>query len=142
MGRAGILMAVAAAAVAAPLVLSGQIGPALALLPLAALGGAVWAHAGVTTIDDDGIAYDSPLGSFRLRWSDITAVEVDGHLLAVVFRSGKRRLAIIGPSLWTQAERSRTWNHLRRRIEALDLPVRHSPHTPFVLSRGTRAPRI
>ena len=137
-GAAGLALFVACALLA---LWAGQTWPALVLFPFAVVSGAVWFHAGVTTIDGDGVGYRSPLGSFRLRWSDMTAVEVDATLSAVVFSSGRRRIAIIGPALWTRRERSRTWNHLRWRIELLELPVHYSPRTSFLLSRGTRVPR-
>jgi hypothetical protein len=137
-GASGLVLFTGSAGVA---LWAGQPWPAVVLLPLAAVCAALWARAGVTVVDSDGIAYASPIGSYRLSWSDMTAVEVDATLSAVVFLGGGRRLAIIGPALWTRAERNRTWRDLRLRIEALDLPVHYSPRAPLLRSKGTRVPR-
>jgi hypothetical protein len=118
-----------------------QPWPSLLLLPLAVICAGLWARAGVTIVDDAGVAYAAPIGRYRLDWADMTVVEVDATLSAVVFRGDGRQLAIIGPALWTRAERDRTWRHLRLRIESLDLPVRHSARAPLLRSHGTKVPR-
>ena len=54
------------------------------------------ASAGTVEVTSDDIRLTSLLGVFTIRWDEIRYVEIDRQRSSLVFRSGDKRLPIVG----------------------------------------------
>jgi len=94
---------------------------------------------GSTELDPQGITRRTVMGTSRILWDDLNAVETGPFSLRVVLEGmHSQRLALFGPPMWVGADAVRAVHFYTLQISTRRLPRRRSMAALFKISRDTR----
>jgi len=94
---------------------------------------------GSTELDPKGITRRTLLGTNRILWDELSAVETGPFSLRIVLEGMRgQRLALFGPPMWMGPDAVRTVHFYALQISTRRLPRRRSISALFKISRNTR----
>lgn len=94
---------------------------------------------GSTNLDPKGITRRTLLGTNRILWDDLSAVETGPFSLRVVLEGMRgQRLVLFGPPMWMGADAVRAVHFYALQISTRRLPRRRSALALLKMSRNTR----
>jgi hypothetical protein len=95
---------------------------------------------GSTEFDPQGVTRRTLLGTTRILWDELSAVETGPFSLRIVLEGmrGRRRMVLFGPPLWMGADAARAVHFFALQISTRRLPRRRSPAALFKISRNIR----
>ena len=111
---------------------------ALVFLFFFSIGAYLALISGSTEMNFDSITHKTLLGAYRIRWVEITEIEMDssdGHL---VFCGRDRRLSMIGPKFWTGKDTERMKRLFSAQIAAHGFEVKKTQKAMWRRSRNTK----
>jgi hypothetical protein len=79
---------------------------------------------GPITMDDTAVSYICWLGSYRIRWDEITRVDADKEQGSVVFHGYRKHLAIPGPFGWSGPEKEIMREFMIKQITSRGIPMK------------------
>ncbi|GAB4190749.1 MAG: hypothetical protein OHK0022_03810 [Roseiflexaceae bacterium] len=119
---------------------NGEGNIALVFLLFVALGLYVWLTAGETEMNSLHIRRRAYLGTYAMRWDEVTVVEFDPDGQGILLRGDQKKLAIPGIIYWPGAQREAGLRFLHEQAERQGIPVRDNPWAGFHRSKNTREP--
>lgn len=94
---------------------------------------------GSTELDPRGVTRRTWLGTSRILWDDLSAVETGPFSLRIVLEGMRgQRLVLFGPPMWAGADSNRAVHFYALQISTRRLPRRRSLAALFKISRSTR----
>ena len=117
---------------------AGAYGPSLLLLLFGALGGYLILGSGSMQINSDSITYHLPLRSYQIKWNEVRYIEMDRGGGNMVFVGENKRLAVLGPALWSGKDKVDLQKFLMEQLERYDIDVRITAKAMIRLSKNTK----
>lgn len=110
-----------------------------AIAALAALFGAYMAlGSGSFDIDDDGITRTSSFGKWRIRWDEITRVEIAEMEGTMVLHGDNKRFILSSPGGWDPAVKDAAFAFVTGQFETRGIPAQPSGAAAYKFMKNTR----
>jgi hypothetical protein len=117
---------------------AGAYRASVFFIAFAALGGYLILSSGSMQIDSDSITYHLPLRSYQIKWSEVRYIEIDAGGGNMVFVGDSKRLAVIGPALWSGKDKIYLHKFMSDQLDKYDMEVRVTLKAMFRLSKNTK----
>lgn len=113
-----------------------------AVAAVAALFGAYMAlNSGTFDIDNDGITRTSSFGRWRIRWDEITRVEIAEVEGTMVLHGDNKRFILSSPGGWDATVKDAAFAFVSGQLEARNLPPQPSGAAAYKFMKNTRIPK-
>src|SRR5215207_4247559 len=89
---------------------------------------------GSMQMDSDYIRYHLPLRSYEIKWSEVKYMEIDSGGGNMVLVGENKRLAMVGPYLWSDKNKRRTLWFMGEQMEKHGIEIRPTWKAMFRLS--------
>jgi hypothetical protein len=110
----------------------------LFFLAFVTLAGYLILVSGSTEMNKDHITYVTPIGIYRIKWDEVTEVEMDAFYgSAMVFTGQNKVLSLLGPSYWSGKDKERMLKFFSAQIGNRDIAVKETPRL-WVLNKNTK----
>jgi hypothetical protein len=94
---------------------------------------------GSMQVDSDSVRYHLPLRSYQIRWNEVQYMEIDKTGSKMVLGGGNKRLAMIGPYLWSNKNKNRMLQFIGEQVDKYGIQIRPTEKAMFRLSKNTKA---
>lgn len=118
---------------------AGARGPALLLIGVMSIGAYIVLGSGSMQMNSDSVYYSLPLRSYQIKWNEVKYMEIDRQGGNMVLAGENKRLAMVGPYLWSGKNRVRTLRFIGEQIEKHGIEVRTTEKAMFRLSKNTKS---
>ena len=117
---------------------AGAWKPALIFILMIGLGAYMVLVAGTLEMDSETIFYRMPLANYRIRWDEVTLIELDKVGSNIVFWGENKRLVALGPYFWQGADRTDMLLLVAAQIDKHGIKTQQSERSAFRLSKNTK----
>jgi hypothetical protein len=92
------------------------------------------------SIETDGqsVTHNSPFGHYRIRWDEIKRIESGRFADWLVFYGEDKRLAFMGPIMWSKACRDQMLRFIQAQVQQRDIETKQINSALPALSKNTR----
>ena len=95
---------------------------------------------GSVEMDAQHVAYRTPVGTYRIKWDEVSRIETDAQGGNIVFWGADKRLNVVGPGYWSGKDKLEMLMFLTRQIEEYGIEVVETQKAMFRLSKNTKVP--
>lgn len=109
----------------------------LMFLTFVALGVYLLFSSGSLEVDEQRVTYRTVLAEYRMNWSEITYIEIDGRGSNIVFCGKHKRLAALGPMWWSGNKRGML-GLLGNQVDNAGIEIRQTEKANYRRSKNTK----
>jgi hypothetical protein len=118
--------------------LDGAGKASLLFLIFVALGAYLILASGSLEMNKDSITYTTPISVYRIRWGEVTEIEIDLNGGNLVFIGQNKRLSALGPSCWSGKNKERMLRFFSAQVETRGIEVKQTQKAMWRLSKNTK----
>jgi len=118
--------------------LSQQYWPAAGCIVSAAFGVYMVLGSGSFDIDSEGLFHRSSLGAWKIRWDEITRVEVGAGEGTMVLHGRDKRFILSSPGGWDESVKDAALAFVVMQLEAREIPMQVSGAAAYKIMKNTR----
>jgi len=118
-------------------ILSQQYLLAAGCIVSAVFGAYMVLGSGSFDIDSEGLFHKSSLGAWKIRWDEISRVEVSGEGTMVLHGSNKRFI-LSSPGGWDDSVKDEVFTFVSKQLEARGIPPQPSVTAIYKIMKNTR----
>jgi len=118
--------------------LSQQYWPAAGCVVSAAFGAYMVLGSGSFDIDHEGLFHRSSLGAWKIRWDEISRVEVGAGEGTMVLHGSDKRFILSSPGGWDESVKDAALAFVTRQLEARKIPMQVSGTAVYKIMKNTR----
>jgi len=115
-----------------------QYWPAAGCVVSAAFGAYMVLGSGSFDIDGEGLFHRSSLGAWKIRWDEISRVEVGAGEGTMVLHGRNKRFILSSPGNWDESVKDAALAFVTRQLEARRIPFQVSGVAAYKIMKNTR----
>jgi len=110
----------------------------LLFLGFVLLGVFILLFTGTVEMDDDQINYRTSFNTYRIRWDEVTKIELDSQGNSMVFFGDDKQLNVVGPAYWTGKNKGAVNRLIGRQAQRYNIRVEISSKAMYRRMRNTK----
>lgn len=118
--------------------LSERYWPAVGCIFSALFGAYMVLGSGSFDIDSDGLIHQSSFGTWKIRWDEISRVEIGEVEGTMVLHGSNKRFILSSPGGWDASVKDDAFAFVIRQLEARDIPPQPSGTAAYKIMKNTR----
>ena len=118
---------------------AGDGGASLLAFVLLLPGVYLGLSSGSMQVDSDSVRYHLPLRSYQIKWNEVQYMEIDITGSNMVLVGENKRLAMIGPYLWSNKNKRRMLGFMADQVDKYGIQIRVTQKAMFRFSKNTKA---
>jgi hypothetical protein len=117
---------------------AGGVGVPLFFLLFVALGLYLLLFSGSVEMDAQTITYRTPLAQYRIKWDEVSRIEIDSQGGNVVFCGENKRLAAVGPMYWSGKDKMEMLKLVGAQAKQRSIETEQTEKAMFRSSKNTK----
>lgn len=104
----------------------------------AAFGAYMVLGSGSFDLDHEGIIHTSSFGTWKIRWDEISQVEVGAGEGTMVLHGNNKRFILSSPGGWDESIKDEAFAFISKQLETREIPHRSSGVAVYKIMKNTR----